>query len=114
MILAGEVVKEGAFADVGGFRDVLNGGFGEAFVGEKLEGSAEKALAGLSAAALTAGSDRRCGACLLQRRSNEKSSWLLVIYDYRSFTTRASSHTTNEKALRKFGRPETLAELVAT
>ena len=54
MVFAGEIVEEGAFADVGGVGDVFDGGIGEAALGEKIEGGAEKALADLSAAALAA------------------------------------------------------------
>jgi len=54
MVFAGEVVEEGAFADVGGVSDVFDGGVREAALGEKIEGGAEKALADLSAAALAA------------------------------------------------------------
>jgi hypothetical protein len=51
MVLAGEIIKESSFADVGGVGDVFNGGFGETFFGEESEGRAEEPFTKLSAAA---------------------------------------------------------------
>lgn len=54
VVFAGEIIKEGALADVGGVGDVFDGSVGEAALGEEIEGGAEEALADLSAAALSA------------------------------------------------------------
>ena len=54
VVFAGEIIEEGALADVGGVGDVFDGGVGEAALGEKIERGAEEALADLSAAALAA------------------------------------------------------------
>lgn len=55
MFLAGKIVEESAFADVGGFGDVFDGGFGKAFLGEEVQGGAEERLAsgGTAASAAT-------------------------------------------------------------
>src|SRR5260370_24289721 len=45
MVFAWEVVEKGAFTDVSGLGNVLDGRFAEAFVGEEIEGGAEEALA---------------------------------------------------------------------
>ncbi len=55
MVFTREVVEEGAFADVGGFGDVFDSGFKEAFFCEESESGLEKAFAKFGAAALTAG-----------------------------------------------------------
>jgi hypothetical protein len=54
VVLAGEVVEKRAFADVGGFGDVLDSGLGKAFPRKEIEGCAEEAFANLGAAALAA------------------------------------------------------------
>jgi hypothetical protein len=52
VVLAGEIIEKGAFTDVGSFGDVLDGGFDESLLSEKLEGGTEKPFAKLGAAAL--------------------------------------------------------------
>src|SRR5258707_2148321 len=54
MVFAWEVVEKGAFTDVSGLGNVLDGRFGEAFVGEEIEGRAKEALANFRAVALAA------------------------------------------------------------
>jgi len=52
VVFAGEIIEEGAFADVSGFGDVANGGFGEAFFGKELESGAEEAFTDVGATTL--------------------------------------------------------------
>lgn len=54
VFLGGEIIKEGALADVGGFCDVLDGSFQEAALGKKLQGGAKQAIANFFAVALAA------------------------------------------------------------
>src|SRR5258708_14439743 len=54
MVFAWEVVEKGAFTDVSGLGNVLDGRFGEAFVGEEIEARAKEALANFRAVALAA------------------------------------------------------------
>jgi len=61
VVLTGKIVKEGAFADVGGFSDVLDRRLGKAFLREKKQGGPEEAFADLGAAALAAGRGERFG-----------------------------------------------------
>ena len=61
MFFAGEVVEEGAFADVGGVGDVFDGGVGEALFGEDIESGAEQALMYFGAAPLAAIGDGEGG-----------------------------------------------------
>jgi hypothetical protein len=44
VVLGREVIEKGAFADVGGIRNVLDGGAFKAALGEQVESGAEKAL----------------------------------------------------------------------
>jgi hypothetical protein len=55
MFFAGKIIEESTFADVGGFGDVFDSGFGEAFLGEEIQGGAEERLAsgGTAASAAT-------------------------------------------------------------
>ncbi len=54
VFLAGEIIEESAFAEVGGVGDVFDGGFGEAFAREKIESGAEKTLSAFDGLALAA------------------------------------------------------------
>lgn len=54
MIFAGEIIEEGAFADIGGIGDVFDSGIGETVFGEKIESGAEEALADFGGVALAA------------------------------------------------------------
>ena len=54
VVLAGEIIEKGAFADVGGIGDVFDGGFGKTFPGKEIESGAEEAFTEFSAAALAA------------------------------------------------------------
>jgi len=54
VVLAGEIIEKGAFADVGGIGDVFHGSFGKTFVGKEIESGAEEAFTEFSAAALAA------------------------------------------------------------
>jgi hypothetical protein len=59
VFLAREIVKERAFADVGGIGDVFYGGLRKTFLVKKSESRAKQALANLSAAALSPAWRRR-------------------------------------------------------
>jgi hypothetical protein len=52
VVLAREIIEEGAFADVSSFSDVLDSRLGKSPLGEKVKGGAEKTLADIGAAAL--------------------------------------------------------------
>src|SRR5437667_519336 len=54
VVLARKIIEKGTFAYVSSFGDVLDGGFQESFLGEKIERGAEKAFADFRAAALAA------------------------------------------------------------
>src|ERR1700682_2535059 len=54
MVFGGEIIEESAFADVRGIGDVLYGGFRETFLGEKIEGGAEKTFSSFNAATVAA------------------------------------------------------------
>src|SRR5438876_840021 len=54
VVLAWEIIEKGAFAHVSSLGDVLDGGFQEPFLGEKIERGAEKAFADFRAATLAA------------------------------------------------------------
>ena len=54
VIFAGEIIEEGAFADVCGVGDVFDGGICETVLGEKIESRAEEAFAYFSGVALAA------------------------------------------------------------
>ena len=54
MVFARKIVEERAFADVGGFGDVFDGGFSETFLGEEAKRRTEKTFADVGTAALAA------------------------------------------------------------
>ena len=58
VVLAREVVEEGAFADVGGFGDVFDRGFAKPFSAKRVESGAEQAFAKFRASALRGGNRR--------------------------------------------------------
>src|ERR1700674_5480345 len=61
VVFAWEVVEKSALADVRGFRDVFDGGFGESSSGEKIQSGAEKTFTDFRTATLTtARSGVRC------------------------------------------------------
>src|SRR5216683_1954194 len=54
VVLAREIIEKGAFTDVSGFGDVLDGSFRKPLLCEELESGAEKALADVGATTLAA------------------------------------------------------------
>src|ERR1700674_4943430 len=61
VVFAWEIVEKSALADVRGFRDVFDGGFGESSSGEKIQSGAEKTFTDFRTATLTtARSGVRC------------------------------------------------------
>src|SRR6266851_2109383 len=54
VVLAREIIEKGAFTDVSGFGDVLDGSFRKPLLCEELESGAEKALADFGATTLAA------------------------------------------------------------
>ena len=62
VFLRGEIIEEGSLADVGGFGDVLNGGFLIPALGEELQRGAKEAVAGFGAVALAAAAELGGGA----------------------------------------------------
>ena len=60
VILAGKVVKKGAFADVRRFGDIFHRRLGKAFSGKEIQCRAKQAFAGFSGAAFAAAVGR-CG-----------------------------------------------------
>src|SRR6266705_3850346 len=59
VILAGEIIEEGALADIGGVGDVFHGGLRKTLLSEEVESGAKKALANFRAASLAAADDRK-------------------------------------------------------
>jgi hypothetical protein len=57
VILTGEVIEEGSFANVGSFSNVFDGDVSEAALSNELERAAEEPNAGFDGAALAAADD---------------------------------------------------------